>query len=100
MTVVVIGTMRFPPQNMDKVKPHLRRLIETTRRLDGCTAYDAAEDVFEPGLIRFSEIWPDSASLAKHLKASHIAPWRAAASEFGVHDRQFTAFDADNARPV
>lgn len=96
MTVVVIGAMRFAPENLDKVRPHLRRLVEATKRLDGCIAYDVAEDLFDPGLIRFSEVWPDGDSLTAHLNAPHIAPWRAIASDLGVHDRHFTAFDASN----
>src|SRR3954469_15433034 len=100
MTVVVIGSMRFPPQALEQALPHLRRLVEATRALDGCLAYDAAEDLFDAGLIRFSEVWPDTASPECHLAAPHIAPWRAAATDLGVHDRRFTAFDAAEPRPV
>ncbi len=100
MTVVVIGTMRFPPQRMATVRPHLQRLCEETRRLDGCIAYDVAEDIFDPGLLRFSEIWPDAESLTAHLSAPHIAPWLTVAQANGVHDRSFTAYDGLNPRPV
>ncbi len=98
--VVVLGTMRFPPANLEQVRPHLRALVEATRRSDGCLAYDAAEDILDPGLIRFSEAWPDADTLRRHLVAPHIAPWREAASALGVHDRRFTAYDAGNPRPV
>jgi len=100
MAVVVLGTLRFPPGNMDRLKPHLRRLIEATRSQDGCIAYDVAEDVLEPGLIRFSELWPDFETLERHLQAPHIAPWRAASAELGVSDRSFIAYEADGARPI
>ena len=100
MVVVVIGTLRFPPQNIREVKPHPFTLIEATRSLDGCIAYDVAEDMFEPGLIRFSELWPDDEALAAHLRAPHIAPWRAISKELGICERKFTAFDAENSRPV
>jgi quinol monooxygenase YgiN len=100
LTVVVFGTLRFPPENMHKVKPHLRELLDATIRYDGCVAYDVAEDLFDPGSIRFSEIWPDAASLARHLQAPHIAPWRAACAELGSRERRFTAFDAENPHAV
>lgn len=86
--------MRFPPGNVAAVRPHLQALVEATRANDGCIAYDAAEDLFDAGLVRFSEIWPDRASLEAHLKAPHIAPWRAAATEHGVSGRSFTSWDA------
>lgn len=100
MTVVVIGSMRFPPEKMSEVRTHLVALVSETRRLDGCVQYNAAEDLSDPGLVRFSEIWPDSELLAAHLKAPHIAPWRAVAAEFGVQDRVFIAFNASEPRQV
>ena len=92
-TVAVFGTLRFPPDKVAEVKPHLRKLVEATYRNDGCIAYDVAEDPFDPGLIRFSELWPDRESLARHLKAPHIEPWRTVARSLGLMERNFTAFD-------
>jgi quinol monooxygenase YgiN len=100
MTIVVLGTLRFPPASMAAVLPHLRELVETTRARDGCIAYDVAEDPFDPGLIRFSELWPDMASLEAHLKAPHIEPWRVAARGAGLMSRSFTAYEAANPKPV
>lgn len=92
-TVAVFGTLRFPPNRIAEVRPHLRKLIQTTYQNDGCIAYDVAEDPFDPGLIRFSELWPDRESLARHLKAPHIEPWRTVARSYGLMERKFTAFD-------
>ena len=100
MTVAVFGVMRFPPEAMDTVRPHLKALIGATREKDGCIAYDAAEDVLEPGLIRFSELWPDQATLDAHLLAPHIAPWRAACQEAGLMERQFAVYDVAGAREL
>ena len=100
MAVVVIGSFRFPPGEMPKVRQHLQSLAEATRNLDGCIAYDVAEDLFDSGLVRFSEIWPDRASLDRHLEAPHIAPWRAFCAEIGVLDRRFTTFDAEESGTV
>lgn len=98
MAVVVFGAMRFPPENLDNVRRFLRELVDATRREDGCVAYDVAEDLFDPGLIRFSEIWSDAASLARHREAAHIAAGLAAASAIGMRDVKFTVFDACNPR--
>jgi quinol monooxygenase YgiN len=100
MTVAVFGILRFPPENMEAVRPHLRTLISATCRNDGCLAYDVGEDIFEPGLLRFSELWPDQASLDAHLAAPHIAPWREICREYGLFERNFTAYDTDRPRAV
>ncbi len=98
--VAVMGTLKFPSESMPGLRPHLLRLVETTRKDDGCLAYDAAEDLFEPGLIRFSELWPDGESLHRHLQAPHIGPWRAAAKEAGLLERSFTAYGISASWPV
>lgn len=92
-TVAVFGILRFPPERMPEVRPHLRKLVEATYRNDGCIAYDVAEDLSDPGLVRFSELWPDRESLARHLNAPHIEPWRTVARNCGLLDRKFTAYD-------
>ena len=99
-TVAVFGILRFPPARVAEVLPHLRTLVETTLRNDGCIAYDVAEDSFDRGLIRFSELWPDHDSLRKHLAAPHIDPWRTAARACGLLERRFTAYDISGIRPV
>jgi quinol monooxygenase YgiN len=98
--VAVLGTLRFPPQNMPMIRPHLQVLVQTTRQQDGCVAYDVAEDCFDPGLVRFSELWPDHESLTRHLNAPHIAPWRAAATAGGLLDRTFATYDITAGGPV
>jgi quinol monooxygenase YgiN len=99
-TVAVIGTLRFPPEKISELLPHLKQLVDATYTHDGCIAYDVALDPFDPGLIRFSELWPDQASLERHLKAPHIEPWRAVVRASGILGRSFTAYDLTSARPV
>ena len=65
--IAVFGILRFPPDRLPEVRPHLKALIDATYENDGCIAYDVAEDPFDPGLIRFSELWPDQQSLDRHL---------------------------------
>ena len=98
--VAVFGILRFPPERMAEVRPHLQSLVQATYRHDGCLAYDVAEDLYDAGLIRFSELWPDSESLERHLQAPHIEPWRSAARACGLMDRKFTAYEISGSRPV
>lgn len=98
--VAVFGTLRFPPEKIAEVLPHLKSLVEATYGNDGCIAYDVAEDLFDPGLIRFSELWPDQKSLDRRLKAAHIEPWRAEARRCGLLERKFTAYEIIGSREV
>ncbi len=98
--VVVVGYLRFPQDQIAHLMIHLRELVEATRRNDGCITYDAAEDPFDQGVIRFSELWPDQESLDRHLKAPHIEPWREAVRQHGLMERQFTVYDISGARPL
>lgn len=94
--VAVFGILRFPPDQIRAVMPHLRVLVETTYRNDGCIAYDVAQDPFDPGLIRFSELWPDRGSLGRHLVAPHIEPWRKAARSCGLLEREFHSYNIES----
>jgi len=98
--IVILGSLRFPPGNMDQVRPPLQRFVEATRAHDGCISFDVAEDLFDPGLIRFSEEWPDQATLDRHLQAPHILAWRAAVPGLGISGRNFTIYVADEGRPL
>jgi quinol monooxygenase YgiN len=99
-TVAVFGILRFPPDLIAEVLPHLKVLVDSTNKSDGCISYDVALDPFDPGLIRFSELWPDRQSLDKHLQASHIAPWRTASRMYGVLERKFTAYELGDSREI
>ena len=90
--VAVFGILRFPPERIAEVLPPLKQLVDATCQLDGCIAYDVAEDPFDRGLLRFSELWPDAESLTRHLTAPHIEPWRLAARSCGLLERKFTAY--------
>jgi quinol monooxygenase YgiN len=98
--VAVFGILRFPPERIHEVLPHLKQLVESTYRHDGCIAYDIAIDPFDPGLIRFSELWPNHESLSRHLVAPHIEPWRAIARRCGLTERRFTAYDVTGSKSV
>ena len=100
MPPAVFGTLRFPPDKVQDVLPHLKALVEETYRNDGCIAYDVAEDLFDRGLIRFSELWPSHEALAKHLQAPHIEPWRVVARRYGLSERKFTAYDVTGLQSV
>lgn len=100
MSLIVLASVRFPPENMDKLRPVLRQMVENTNKEDGCIFYAATEDVSVPGTVRFSELWPDAETLVKHLNAPHLDPWRKLSAELGAFDRSAKVYDASNERPL
>jgi quinol monooxygenase YgiN len=100
MTVVIVGTVRLPPEHLDDARPHMAAMVAASRAEDGCIVYAYGEDVLEAGLIRVSEVWRDQAALTAHTQSPHIAAWRAAWPALGLHDRQLVAYDAGVSRPI
>jgi quinol monooxygenase YgiN len=98
--IVVTGDLRVAPENIDRLRDAMRRVIEATRREDGCLSYAFAEDVLEPGLVRISERWLNMPSLEAHGKSAHVAEWQAALKQTGVVHREVVAFEAGQGRPI
>ena len=100
MSVVVAGTVRVPPENLERFRPHMQAMLEASRAEDGCLTYSYAVDVAEPGLIRVFEAWRDETALKAHFQTPHMATWRAAWPEFGVSDRQLSLYEIAAERPL
>ncbi len=98
--IIVAGTVRAPPENMERLRPHARRVIQATRAERGCVVYSFAEDLLDPGLIRIFEIWETREDLDRHGRAEHMAPWRAAVADNGVVDRDIKVHAAGPGEPL
>jgi len=91
--LLIVGTVRLPPENLDQAREAMQRMILASRAEDGCVDYFYAEDVLEPGLIHVKEFWRDRASLDRHFVSAHIAEWRAAWPELGIGDRNLVVYE-------
>ena len=100
MPLIVAGTVRVPPDRLEAFKPHMQAMLEASRAEDGCLEYSYAQDVAEPGLIRVFEVWRDQAAIDAHFQTPHMAAWRAAWPQFGVHDRRLSAYEVAAGRPI
>ena len=98
--IIVTGELRIAPANVERLRPHMRTVIEANRNEDGCLLFAYGEDVLEPGLIRIVEHWRDWPALAAHDKALHVAAWRATLKEVGVLGRDLVAHEGTNGRPI
>jgi quinol monooxygenase YgiN len=100
VSVLIAGTVRLPPENLARFRPHMERMLAASRAEDGCVAYSYAVDVEDPGLIRVFEAWRDQAAIEAHFAAPHMAEWRAAWPAFGVTDRRLALYQVASERPL
>jgi quinol monooxygenase YgiN len=90
--LLIVGTVRLPPENLDAARPVMQRMVEASRAEPGCLDYGYAEDVLEPGLIHVKELWTDQAALDRHFAAPHRAEWRAAWPALGIGGRNLHVY--------
>jgi quinol monooxygenase YgiN len=100
MSVLIAGTVRVPPENLARFKPHMEAMLAASRAEDGCLVYSYAVDVADPGLVRVFEAWRDEAALQAHFATPHMAEWRAAWPQFGVSDRNLRLYEVAAERPL
>ncbi len=100
MSLIVAGTVRVPPENLDRFRPHMAQMMAASQAEDGCHAYGYAEDVTEPGLIHVFERWRDAAALEAHFRTPHMARWRSLWPSFGVSDRRLFAYEVASQRAI
>jgi quinol monooxygenase YgiN len=100
MTLLIAGTYRVPPGNVDGLKPHMLTMMAKSRAEEGCIHYVHTLDLEEPGLVRVFEAWRDQACLDAHVKIAHFADWRAAGAQMGVSDRRLFAYEVASERAL
>ena len=100
MTVIVAGTVRADPQNLERFRPHMTAMMAASQAEDGCIAYSYGLDVAEPGLVRVFEVWRDQAALDAHFQTEHMARWRALWPQFGVSDRRLSVYEIASERAL
>ena len=98
--ILVVGTIRCPPENLEALKPSMAAVVAASRAEDGCIEYAYGADMLDPGLIRVSEVWRDRAALEAHFKQPHMDPWRAARAELGVGERNLKLYQANDPEPI
>lgn len=98
--LLIVGTVRLPPENLARALPVMRRMVDASRAEAGCLDYVYAQDLFDPGLIHVKEAWTDQAALDRHFGSAHIAAWRAAWPDLGIGDRDLRVHEVGEPRPT
>ncbi|KAA3451797.1 antibiotic biosynthesis monooxygenase [Mesorhizobium sp. SARCC-RB16n] len=98
--LLIIGTIRLPPDRLDEARPVMERMVRASRAEDGCLEYSYAQDVLDPGLIRVTEAWRDRLALDAHFRSPHIAEWRSSWPALGIGKRNLLLYEADEPMPT
>lgn len=96
--LLIVGTVRLPPENLSKARPIMASMVAASRAEDGCEESCYAEDVLEPGLIHVKEMWCDQQALDRHFASEHIAEWRSAWPGLGIGDRNLRVYEVGEPR--
>lgn len=98
--ILVIGTVRLPPENIARARPAMEAMVAGSRAEDGCLEYAYSEDLLVPGLVRVTEVWRDREALKAHFQTPHMAVWRAAFAGLEISDRNLSLYEAGDPEPI
>ncbi len=98
--VIVMGTARFAPGELDRLSAILRTQIEATRAENGCEHYAFARDVIDPDLMHVSERWRDNDAITAHFATPHIAAFNAELAAAKVLALSVKAYDENGVRTL
>ena len=96
--LLIVGTVRLPPENLERAKPAMRAMVQASLAEAGCLEYGYAEDVLQPGLIHVKERWTNQAALDAHFASAHLQLWRAAWPGLGIGDRDLCVYEVQPPR--
>lgn len=70
--LIIIAQIESKPEKLDFVKSELSKLLEPTRKEEGCIKYDLHQDNSNPNIFIFYEVWENKNFLEKHLSSPHL----------------------------
>jgi quinol monooxygenase YgiN len=98
--IVLAGTIRIPPENLDRARPDLEAMVQITRKEPGCLAYSFSFDVVEQGLVRVFEVFSNAEALAAHQTSPHMAAFRTQRETWGMFERNMTQYEISSFKKI
>jgi len=91
--VIVMGTARMAPGEIERLSDAMRAQIEATRLEDGCEHYSFGRDGLDPDVLHIAERWRDRDALDAHFKMPHMAVFNAALGGADVRGISVKAYE-------
>lgn len=70
--LIVVAKVVAMKDSVEKVKSELLKLVEPTRKENGCIEYNLHQDNEDPAVFIFYETWENLACLEKHMGTDHF----------------------------
>jgi quinol monooxygenase YgiN len=93
--IVVIGTAKVKPGDLDTVLKESLEHVARSRAEDGCIAHTVARDQEDSNLLRFVEYWRDEAALLAHFAVPASREFIATVTPHLTAPPEMEIFDAD-----
>ncbi len=98
--ILVMGTARFAPGQLDRLRGALAKNVEATRQEPGCEHYAYSIDLYDPNLLHVAERWTDGEATKAHMQTPHMAELMAALAKAKVEALDIHAYDGTYRGPV
>ncbi len=79
--LVVLAEMAAQPGKAEDLKQQLMRLVEPTRKEEGCLRYDLHAGLSDGERFLFYEIWTSQEALDRHMQTPHFLEFKGAADK-------------------
>lgn len=76
MHINITAVIKSLPDKAEEMKVILEELAVESNKEEACLQYDLHQDIDEPNVFIFHEIWKDSASLNVHNNSSHVLKFK------------------------
>lgn len=74
----ITAVIKSLPNKANDMKVILEELAVESNKEEACLQYDLHQDIDEPNVFIFHEIWKDSASLDVHNNSAHVLKFKEA----------------------
>ena len=98
--ILIAGFLKYPPGEIEKLKDDMQKVVEATRREEGCINYDFAVDITDPTRLIVFERWRDHEALDGHIGSPHMTAWRAAGAALGAPERHLSVWTVGKGRAL
>lgn len=73
--LTIVAKILAKPEKQELVKNELLKLIDITRKEEGCINYDLHQDNENPNLFLFFENWESKELWQQHMNNQHLADY-------------------------
>lgn len=79
--IALVVKFDIKPDYLNQAKTELLKILEPTRKEEGCLLYELHQDLDNPNVLMFYEIWETKEAWKKHDLMPHINQFRKATKD-------------------